>query len=192
MAYIDNIIIPFRRRDKRDLSLSRITTSPINLDSNYSAFKTLLLNPSYRKRKRNKSQFAQNLLNEILPETLPKVKTTAVIQNTPKKKRNSTSKTTLIKNSSSNVFNQLEEIPEQDPLTKIVKRYEKNCNIKRHQISNKLISNFLTPVNSFISTQFRLNMEDYGQLTTQIKNRKGFPPRIPNIKKSFHSITQKN
>lgn len=183
MSYIDNIVIPFRRRDKRDLSLSRITTSSINLDSHYN-FKALLLNPSFKKRKRNKSQFARNLLNEILPEIAPKSKTALVIKRKLKNRNLSSLKIPLVKNRNP-LFSQLEEIPELDPSKRAIKRYEKNCNIEKHQISNKLISNFLTPVNNFISSKFRLNMEDYAQLTTQIKKRKGLPPRIPPLKKSF-------
>ena len=46
----------------------------------------------------------------------------------------------------------------------IIKLYQKSCDIKKHVIGGKFISHFLTPLNNFISKDFKLYNEEYEKL----------------------------
>ena len=63
------------------------------------------------------------------------------------------------------------------------KRYEKKCNLTKHIISKKFISNFLSPINNFISVDFKLNDDEYNHITKDLpvvkKKNKLFIPLPP-------------
>jgi hypothetical protein len=63
------------------------------------------------------------------------------------------------------------------------KRYEKKCNLTKHIISKKFISNFLSPINNFISADFKLKNEEYNHITKDLpvvkKKNKLFIPLPP-------------
>lgn len=63
------------------------------------------------------------------------------------------------------------------------KRYEKTCDLTKHIISKKFISNFLSPINNFISDDFKLNNEEYNHITKDLpvikKKKKLFIPLPP-------------
>ena len=73
MSYLDKIP-PYRRRDKRDISLSRISTETINL-ATYKGYDTFFaINHLHSLKKKNDSIYARKLLNEILPDMKPERK----------------------------------------------------------------------------------------------------------------------
>ena len=65
MSNLDKLI-PFKRREKKDISLSRITTETINL-ANYQE-SNFGINTIKSLKKRNNSFYAKKLLTDILPD----------------------------------------------------------------------------------------------------------------------------
>lgn len=79
-------------------------------------------------------------------------------------------------------FLSLDRISEYDHKGRKIKYYTKNCNLKKHIKNGKFISNFLTPVNNFISDDFKLYNDDYKEITKKMpvkKQRKITLPLIP-------------
>ena len=63
--------IPFKRREKRDVSLSQITKDPINLETSYKNLNHIRNNKKYYifpLQNKKQSFFVKRLLSEILPE----------------------------------------------------------------------------------------------------------------------------
>lgn len=190
MSYLDSLMLKYRRREKRDVSLSRITTDSVSLAS-YKGYESLFEIKSVKTlKKQNKSSYyARQLLTEILPE----------VNNGENKKEKKEKKKRL--NKSANVkkikkifnFQNLDKINEYDHKDCKISYYKKTCNIKRHIQNGKFISNFLSPMNSFISTDFNLYNDDYEKMATKIclkKKKIILPPKIPprsyNYEKLLH------
>ena len=72
--YLDRIEennVPFKRREKRDISLSQITKDPINLETSYKNLNHIIDSEQYfifRLKKKKQSYYVKRLLSEILPE----------------------------------------------------------------------------------------------------------------------------
>ena len=183
MSNLDKLI-PFKRREKKDISLSRITTETINL-ANYQE-SNFGINTMKSMKKRNNSFYAKKLLTEILPDMVQE------------KKSIKRSEQVIIRTSTSNSkkkkvifdFLSLDRINEYDHHGCKIKYYTKTCNLKKHLKNDKFISNFLTPVNNFISSDFNLYNDDYKKIAGQIpikKHRKIVLPRVPiHIIKDVH------
>ena len=178
MSNSEKNVIPFKRREKRDVSLSRITTETINL-ANFQEYYTIFgINSIKSLKKRNHSFYAKKLLTEILPDKTIKLQR--------KKKENMISRTSTSASSKKkkNIFDflSLDRISEYDHKGRKIKYYTKNCNLKKHIKNGKFISNFLTPVNNFISDDFKLYNDDYKEITKKMpvkKQRKITLPLIP-------------
>lgn len=175
MSNLDKLI-PFKRREKKDISLSRITTETINL-ANYQE-SNFGINTIKSLKKRNNSFYAKKLLTEILPDMVQEKK--SIKKPTQVFIRTSTS--TSKKKKVIFDFLSLDRINEYDHHGCKIKYYTKTCNLKKHLKNDKFISNFLTPVNNFISSDFNLYNDDYNNMTRQIpikKHRKVNLLRMP-------------
>ena len=174
MSYLDKIP-PYRRRDKRDISLSRISTETINL-ATYKGYDTFFaINHLHSLKKKNDSIYARKLLDEILPDMKPERK----IKRDKKGYRVSSAGT---KTGKIFEFESLDRIIECSEKDNKVNYYNKRCNVKKHLKNDKFISNFLTPVNNFISDDFKLYNDDYKEITKKMtvkKQRKITLPLIP-------------
>ena len=168
-------MLRYRRREKRDVSLSRITTDSVNLAS-YKGYESLFEIKSVKTlKKQNKSSYyARQLLSEILPEVNNG-------ENKKEKKKRLNKSANVKKNKKIFNFQNLDKINEYDHKDCKINYYKKTCNIKRHIQNGKFISNFLTPMNSFISTDFNLYNDDYEKMATKfcLKKKKILPPKIP-------------
>lgn len=181
MSYLDKLL-PYRRRDKRDISLSRISTETINL-ATYKGYDTFFaINHLHSLKKKNESIYARKLLNEILPDIKPETK----IKRDKKGYRVSSANH---KKPKIFEFENLDKIIEYSQKENKINYYNKRCNLKKHLKNDKFISNFLTPINNFISIDFNLYNEDYENITKQIdikKKRRIYPPKIPiNLYKEY-------
>ena len=128
MSNSEKDVIPFKRREKRDVSLSRITTETINL-ANFQEYYTIFgINSIKSLKKRNHSFYAKKLLTEILPDKTIKLQR--------KKKENMISRTSTSASSKKkkNIFDflSLDRISEYDHKGRKIKYYTKNCNLKKH------------------------------------------------------------
>ena len=128
MSNSEKNVIPFKRREKRDVSLSRITTETINL-ANFQEYYTIFgINSIKSLKKRNHSFYAKKLLTEILPDKTIKLQR--------KKKENMISRTSTSASSKKkkNIFDflSLDRISEYDHKGRKIKYYTKNCNLKKH------------------------------------------------------------
>lgn len=181
MLALDIPIIPFRRRDKKDVSLSRFTSGPVNLDSNSIR---VLLTPTFQIKKREKSQYVKRLLDEILPTLSNKKHQKSSSYNDKNKvilrKRNKSF--IQFKKIGTHYTTKLEKIEEINNNKREVNLYRKNCDLKRHQPHNKFITNFLFPLNHYISKEFALNIDDYEVLAKKIQKKGINFPSIPNNK----------
>ena len=126
MSNSEKNVIPFKRREKRDVSLSRITTETINL-ANFQEYYTIFgINSIKSLKKRNHSFYVKKLLTEILPDKTIKLKR--------KKKENMISRTSTSASSKKkkNIFDflSLDRISEYDHKGRKIKYYTKNCNLK--------------------------------------------------------------
>ena len=138
MSNSEKNVIPFKRREKRDVSLSRITTETINL-ANFQEYYTIFgINSIKSLKKRNYSFYAKKLLTEILPDKTIKLQR--------KKKENMISRTSTSASSKKkkNIFDflSLDRISEYDHKGRKIKYYTKNRNLKKHIKNGKFISNF--------------------------------------------------
>ena len=127
MSNSEKNVIPFKRREKRDVSLSRITTETINL-ANFQEYYTIFgINSIKSLKKRNHSFYAKKLLTEILPDKTIKLQR--------KKKENMISRTSTSASSKKkkNIFDflSLDRISEYDHKGRKIKYYTKNCNLKK-------------------------------------------------------------
>ena len=62
MSYLDSLMLRYRRREKRDVSLSRITTDSVNLAS-YKGYESLFEIKSVKTlKKQNKSSYNEKKL----------------------------------------------------------------------------------------------------------------------------------
>lgn len=180
MSSLDFPIIPFNRREKRDISLSRLTSGTVNLEGNFSF--RVLVSPTFKRNKREKSIYAKRLLDEILPNRSHK---SCFRSNNSKKKKKDTPATkhnSLInqhKTKDTHSSTQLEKIIEINNNKREVKLYRKSCDLKRHHPHNKFITNFLFPLNHFISKDFKINIEDYEVLSKIIIQKGWNIPPIP-------------
>ena len=173
MSYLDKIP-PYRRRDKRDISLSRISTETINL-ATYKGYDTFFaINHLHSLKKKNDSIYARKLLNEILPDMKPERK----IKRDKKGYRVSSAGT---KTGKIFEFESLDRIIECSEKDNKVNYYNKRCNVKKHLKNDKFISNFLTPINNFISIDSNLYNEDYEEIKKKIEGKKKKKICLPKI-----------
>ena len=173
MSYLDKLP-PYRRRDKRDISLSRISTETINL-ATYKGYDTFFaINHLHSLKKKNDSIYARKLLNEILPDMKPERK----IKRDKKGYRVSSAGT---KTGKIFEFESLDRIIECSEKDNKVNYYNKRCNVKKHLQHDKFISNFLTPINNFISIDFNLYNEDYEEIKKKIEGKKKKKICLPKI-----------
>ena len=138
MSNSEKNVIPFKRREKRDVSLSRITTETINL-ANFQEYYTIFgINSIKSLKKRNHSFYAKKLLTEILPDKTIKLQR--------KKKENMISRTSTSASSKKkkNIFDflSLDRIGEYDHKGRKIKYYTKNCNLKKHMKTESLFRIF--------------------------------------------------
>lgn len=158
----------FKRREKRDISVSRITNNSISLDlsnnlesilgkrnSGKSAFKKSTVN---NVNTSTNSVFVRRLLSEILPSS-PK-------ENAPSNKK------------------WLSGIKEKKTSKKfsVTKLYEKKCDSKKHKSQEKFIMHFLSPLNKFISSEFSLYNEEYKEIVEKIPCLKKVGSYLPKIR----------
>ena len=126
MSYLDSLMLRYRRREKRDVSLSRITTDSVNLAS-YKGYESLFEIKSVKTlKKQNKSSYyARQLLSEILPEVNNG-------ENKKEKKKRLNKSANVKKNKKIFNFQNLDKINEYDHKDCKINYYKKTCNIKRH------------------------------------------------------------
>lgn len=170
----------FPRIGKRYGTLLQITPNQVNLTSNLHL--KYIFDKTQKYSKPIHSVYYLQILDDILPDI-----------NSNKRKKEERRKPQLPQraNSASKIIkikpmiHSLEKI-EEEKINKRneIKLYQKSCDIKKHVIDSKFITHFLTPLNNFISKDFKLYNEEYEKLINKLhknvkKKKKKLPPRIP-------------
>ena len=149
-----------------------------NFSSKYKKELLCLKNP-------NKSNFVQNILNELIPKNIRKpygIKNKNIFPNIHSKTENKDgNKINKINNGNKYVkkrkiiFKKVSFIQPKNVTNKYIKKIKKeksdnNMNIGYFNKKEKFINNFLTPYNEFISRDFKLTNNEYGKLINKIND----------------------
>lgn len=170
----------FPRTGKRYGTLLQITPNQVNLTSNLHL--KYIFDKTQKYTKPIHSVYSLQILDDILPDI-----------NSNKRNKEERRKPLLPQRASSAskvisrkpMIHSLEKIEEEKVNKRnIIKLYQKSCDIKKHVIGGKFISHFLTPLNNFISKDFKLYNEEYEKLINKLhknvkKKIKRLPPRVP-------------
>ena len=122
-------LIPFRRREEKDETIMRITSSPVNLETSPTFSSIFEANKIKNQTKHKQSVYSLKLLEEILPSINKRVKKKKKKPPLPKFRANSASNE-IQKISTRYILDKIEE----EKTRKIMKvnTYEKKCNIKAY------------------------------------------------------------
>ena len=161
-------LIPFKRREEKDETIMRITSSPVKLETSPTFSSMFEVNKIKNQTKHKQSVYSLKLLEEILPSINKRVKKKKEKPPLPKFRANSASNE-IQKISTKYILDKIEE----EKTRKIMKvnTYEKKCNIKKHITGSKFISHFLTPLNNFICKDFKLYNDEYEEITRPLSKK---------------------
>ena len=174
----DKVYPNFPRTGIRDGTLLQITPNQVNLTSNLHL--KYIFNKTNKYTKPIHSVYSLQILDDILPDINTNKRKKE--ERKPKLPKRASSASKLIKKKP--VLHSLEKI-EEDITNKRneIKLYQKTCDIKKHTIGSKFITHFLTPMNNFISKDFKLYNEEYetliNKLNKNVKKKRLLPPRVP-------------